>query len=196
MIKNFNVYLNDNFFKWFGVSKIVNVDGSPKIMYHATKKDFDVFKLLKRKAIWVSETSQMTHSMIGGSKQFQNKSSIMPLYVKSEIPFDYRDVDMVNGFLIKLINYRYNKHPNKNIITFNKISKLVNSYKDGILEGHWKTIENKIKIETFNELGYDGVFMNEMGAITLAVFNPYHLKSAIGNNGDFGINNPSITESV
>lgn len=195
MIKNFNEYLNNNFWEWFGDSKIVDEQGLPKIMYHATKKDFDEFKLLKRKAIWVSETSDMTHSFIGGSKYIEPKSSIMPLYIKCVKPFDYRDVNMVDDFLTLLINHRYDTHISKEENTIKKISKLVNSYRDDILEGHWKTIEHKIGIDTFRILGYDGVFMNELGAITLAVFNPLNIKSAIGNNGNFSKINPSIVES-
>lgn len=39
-----NEELNDNFYKWFGESKMVNKDGSPKVFYHVTSSDFNEFK--------------------------------------------------------------------------------------------------------------------------------------------------------
>lgn len=39
-----NRYFNENFWKWFGDSKIVNKDGSPMKVYHGTVKDFDSFE--------------------------------------------------------------------------------------------------------------------------------------------------------
>jgi len=35
--------LNDNFWKWFGDSKVVNPDGSPMVVYHGSDVNFDVF---------------------------------------------------------------------------------------------------------------------------------------------------------
>ena len=39
--------INDNFWKWFGNSKVINRDGSPMIVYHGTKADFNTFKIGK-----------------------------------------------------------------------------------------------------------------------------------------------------
>jgi hypothetical protein len=195
MIKKYNEYLNDNFWKWFGDSKIVDENGKPKIMYHATKKDFNEFKLSYRKAIWVSESSKMTHSFIGGSKDFRENSSIMPLYVRCENPFDYRNKDMIIEFKKKLAEYRFNnKKENDNRTIYDFIDS-VETYNQDIEEGNWKMFEYEMDVITFNKLGYDGVIMNELNQITMAVFDPNQLKSAIGNNGNFSLYNNSILEN-
>jgi len=40
---------NDNFKKWFKNSKVVNSDGSPKVVYHGTNSQFDTFDKSRRK---------------------------------------------------------------------------------------------------------------------------------------------------
>jgi len=40
--------INDNFKKWFRDSKVVNSDGTPKVVYHGTKHKFDVFDKTKQ----------------------------------------------------------------------------------------------------------------------------------------------------
>ena len=42
-IKEYKEYLNNNFWEWFGDSKVVDVDGNPMVCYHATQFDFDKF---------------------------------------------------------------------------------------------------------------------------------------------------------
>ena len=43
-IKEFNEYLNDNFKKWFGDSKVVDDNGKPKNVYHGSNiNDIDIF---------------------------------------------------------------------------------------------------------------------------------------------------------
>ena len=39
--------LNDNFWKWFGNSKVVNDDGTPKIVSHRSNQTFDRFDKAK-----------------------------------------------------------------------------------------------------------------------------------------------------
>ncbi len=39
--------LNDNFWKWFGNSEVVDNNGDPMICYHGTNVNFDKFKVSK-----------------------------------------------------------------------------------------------------------------------------------------------------
>jgi hypothetical protein len=49
-----NVKLNDNFWKWFGNSKVVDNNGNPQIFYHGTDAYFNEFKIdPKLQKIWV-----------------------------------------------------------------------------------------------------------------------------------------------
>ncbi len=42
-IKLFEQYLNNNFWNWFGDSKVVSQDNDPLVVYHGTEADFDNF---------------------------------------------------------------------------------------------------------------------------------------------------------
>jgi len=56
-VKNFGQFLNeqqnnetninDNFWKWFGNSKVVDKQGNPIVVYHGTDNKFDVFRISK-----------------------------------------------------------------------------------------------------------------------------------------------------
>lgn len=49
MITSFKIFesndnnLNDNFWKWFGDSKVVNKDGKPLVVYHGSQSEFSEF---------------------------------------------------------------------------------------------------------------------------------------------------------
>lgn len=46
--------LNENFYKWFGNSKVIDSGGNPMVCYHATNVDFKVFSFKNslQKIIW------------------------------------------------------------------------------------------------------------------------------------------------
>ena len=52
--QNIETNINDNFWKWFRNSKVVDKDGNPMIVYHATKNDFKSFSFKNslQKIIW------------------------------------------------------------------------------------------------------------------------------------------------
>lgn len=78
---------NVKFVEWFGDSKVVNKDGSPKIMYHGTKHKFDSFE-------W-SHFGQTDDGYYGRGFYFDPNASgakeygpiVMPVYLKVENPF-------------------------------------------------------------------------------------------------------------
>ena len=43
LFEDFTSNINDNFWKWFGNSKIVDTDGEPLVVYHGSKTMFDSF---------------------------------------------------------------------------------------------------------------------------------------------------------
>ena len=82
MIKNYNEYLNGNFWKWFGNSKVVDEQGNPIIMYHGTDVIFNEFNPSKRGSVGkgIYLTKYTKDAKIFGK-------NIIPLYVKMENPF-------------------------------------------------------------------------------------------------------------
>lgn len=88
MVKNLPNNLNANFWKWFADSKVVNADGTPRVMYHGTSADFDTFDTSKIVVVdtdapfngfWFSSDSDT-------SPAFHNPSNIMPLYLRITNP--------------------------------------------------------------------------------------------------------------
>ena len=78
---------NDNFWKWFGNSKVVNSDGSPMIVYHGTNAEFDSFKPNKD----IVGTGMFFTSIRNYATNYPRKTSnggskIMEVYLKIEHP--------------------------------------------------------------------------------------------------------------
>lgn len=56
------------FKQWFGDSKIVNEDGTPKVMYHGTARDISEFRPKQANAIFVTESPNFAENYSGSSK--------------------------------------------------------------------------------------------------------------------------------
>jgi activator of 2-hydroxyglutaryl-CoA dehydratase len=156
MIKNYSEYLNDNFWKWFGDSKVVDDKGKPLVVYHGTSSDFGVFGSTYgyyKDAYYFSTTTKYAEHIT--KMKSSDKHSIMPVYLKIE----------------KLKNVDWK-------ISSQNVDRYLNSY------------------EYLNELP-DGIVGIDSGSnvTTYVVFKQENIKSAIGNNGNFNINNPNINEN-
>lgn len=83
-----------NFWKWFGNSKIVDSQGRPKILYHATTSDFNEFNPSGvgafGRGIYLSENPDRL-------KQYWQRhatgGNIMPVYVKALNPSSLKQMD-------------------------------------------------------------------------------------------------------
>jgi len=111
-------------------------------------------------------------------------ANVMPVYVKAENPFDYQEPDHIKRVLKRV----------KDISPVDLDSGDIERLK----KGDWRTIEgtedNSPILDAIRDLGFDSMYVEEAGQKNLAVFNPNQVKSAIGNNGEFGIT-PDIRES-
>jgi hypothetical protein len=68
------------FKRWFGSSRIVNPDGSPKVMYHGTARDIEVFKPKQANAIFVTEDPDFAESFADSSKDYILKNDVRELW--------------------------------------------------------------------------------------------------------------------
>ena len=50
-IKKYKEYLNQNFWNWFGESKVVDENGNPLVVYHGTNTDFPSFDFKKNRTV-------------------------------------------------------------------------------------------------------------------------------------------------
>lgn len=82
--------INDNFWKWFGDSKMVDVDGNPHIFYHGTTADFSEFNT--RPASFF--TFRIEYASKYGKKQ---GGSVVPVYLSLQNPARMSDLRMVSA---------------------------------------------------------------------------------------------------
>lgn len=138
-------------------------------------KDFDA----DRKAFKDAVSKETGFS---SSSEFEGNAGnrVMPVYLSAQNPFDPRtDWKKIEEYLTKT--------GNKNLVD-----------RDYHKSGNWLVYEDKGVIDELKRLGYDAIWLAEnIGGPheTIAVFNPTQIKSAIGNNGEFDPENPSINYS-
>ena len=89
---------NPNFVKWFGDSKILNKDGSPKVVYHGTDKDFTEFDKRKIGAVFgedkkgffftdILHEAEYVAEYVADTKGGEN---IMPVYLSLKNPYKHK----------------------------------------------------------------------------------------------------------
>lgn len=105
--------------------------------------------------------------------------NIMPLYVKTENPFDYENPEHVDAVMSKV----------KEILGEEGYSK------DRMSSGDWPAIEDETVQEAIKDLGFDGFYVEEGGNKNLGIYNPNRIKSAIGNRGTYDIEDADITKA-
>ena len=75
-----NIKLNNNFWKWFDGSKVVDDEGKPLVVYHATNTDFKTFdfKNSLQKIIWfTNDINAIKNKEIGAA----GDTYVIELYV-------------------------------------------------------------------------------------------------------------------
>ena len=169
------------FKKWFGDSKVVNEDGSPKVVYHGTAREFTEFS--KKKSD--DKTGRSMRMGWGGDKYYftdseqigkiasegavaygkGNKPNVMEVYLKAESPIDADEYS-------------------KRLGTFDNVSD-----RDKALK--------KLDKELISE-GYDSIAQYYKGKIdgAIAVFEPNQIKSATENSGEYSKDNNDIRFSL
>jgi len=170
--------INDNFKQWFGNSKVINADGTPKKMYHGTRGEFNAFRT---SLIFLTDSPNIAVHFAKDADTRKGGMNIMPLYVKAENIFDYKN----NAHIDLLVNEIKKQNPN-----------MSREYLFALKTGDWSAIESqKIRIK---DLGFDSFYVKEFisgaGFRSLAVFNANQVKSATGNSGEYGNTDDILNE--
>lgn len=155
---------------WFGDSKVVDENGEPLVVYHATNADFTEFNTdlgsgVAGKGTYV--TSQKPSNDNYGTY-------VMPLFVRIANPIDFSSGD-------KAIN---DKAEDLGLEGLFELTSLAHIDK-------WSA-ELKQKLQ---QEGHDGAELKgEGGARYFVAYNPNQLKSAVGNTGSFSQQSNKVHE--
>lgn len=184
----------ENFRNWFGNSKAIDGEGKPWVHYHATAKDFSQFipggydPSLSGPAIWLTphkHSQSAGHNIMSGRGQFKEGANVKPLYVKIEKPLHVDESDpegkeeLRKKFGAKSYGWPMTIHPED-------VKKMKEAGYDGIFHLTHRDAET----------GASKPFNRETGeGLETIVFDPYQVKSAIGNIGEFNPKSHDITKS-
>ena len=162
------------FKRWFGDSKFVNKDGSPKVLYHGTRGDFNTFRVgdgVFGRGVYVAEDPERTKQYWGGYGKFSDMygspsgGNVMPVYVRMENP------KVIKTDVLKV------RYPDGSKVPSKEAAKYITD--QAIAEGH------------------DGLVSMMGDKIWEAVvFSPEQIKSATGNIGTYDVTNPDIRYSL
>jgi len=158
---------NDNFWKWFGNSKVVNNDGKPMIVYHGTNKKFNVFKYGE------------FGFHLGTYEQANNIGSIiLPCYLKMENPLYTIDFPRWEGYVMSKILNKYD---------------IISDVEMNLVHKSKSNMDKKLKEILINK-GYDGfTYDNSFEGIgkSYIVFKSNQIKS-VENDGTWDIGDENI----
>ena len=193
------------FKKWFGNSRVVNADGTPKVMYHGTPNgNFDTFK---KGANYFTENEQYADryqnpsaSSISTGKVVDNPTT-HAVYIKMEKPFDTRDSKAREIFEDEFLNQDggYDEEGEETEHSWVSNGTELNE-NTGLPD--WTDAEDLYHFIKDKGYDYDGIIVDE-GAdggygstvinrgVAYVTFEPNQVKN-VKNSGEFDINNPNM----
>ena len=148
--------LNDNFKEWFGDSKVVNPDGSPKVIFHGTGKKFSKFNIKKsiQPIIWfTTDKSAIDAGEVGA----QGKGITMELYASIKNPAGWKEYEKYG--LGQLKGLGYDGAILKDGDGFTGFVFEPNQLKSVANKGYWSESNNNIYKE---EVSFDGKIVGEL----------------------------------
>ena len=193
------------FKKWFGNSKVVNADGTPKVMYHGTPNgNFDTFK---KGANYFTENEQYADryqnpsaSSISTGKVVDNPTT-HAVYIKMEKPFDTRDSKAREIFEDEFLNQDggYDEEGEETEHSWVSNGTELNE-NTGLPD--WTDAEDLYHFIKDKGYDYDGIIVDEGadGGYGSAVVNrgvayvtfEHNQVKNVKNSGEFDINNPNM----
>jgi hypothetical protein len=212
------------FKRFFGDSKVVNADGTPRVVYHGTTKDFDVPKTSYKREEYAkfgfhvgTEEAANTRLVQTDGLEAQG-ANIMPVYVRAENPLRMDENRLGRWGIDDIMSAVMEKAERGEIdgISPDVIDDFFNDrfdieaevgVEDNLAEprvwqddGMWMPGERSSYLKTFlQQLGYDSIVYNnefEGGGDSYILLDAKQVKSATGNRGTYDITNPDIRYSL
>lgn len=216
MITKFSVFekndLNQNFWKWFGNSKMVDDNGNPTIFYHGTIHKFDEFQNIsslssnhflgttrevKSLAFFFTKDRGVAMSYAEDRREYHKKSfedrNVIDVYLRMENPMWLTEIEESEKLLNSVnvnIGEELGSYDDSKYVPFSQLSK----WEEVQLTDLWQLFDdNPSVIERIKKGGYDGVIIRDTwDDFSYIVFEPNQIKSASKNNGDYSKGNNSI----
>lgn len=185
--------LNDNFWKWFQGSKVVDEDGNPLVVIHRTKNDFNTFDIskshpmnLQGKGFYFSTNDDLVMK-----KSYGN--IIMKCYLSIKNPFygygvQYEKSMLENYIPNNTLQIIFEGNDSKTFEGYELFFGLQMSRAERNVKGH--DIDTS---EILKKIGFDGIYLSENNV--WIAFEPNQIKS-VNNNGEWNSNNDNINESI
>ena len=168
--QNIENNLNDNFWKWFGKSKLIT-NGKPNIYYHGTTNKFKIFDKSKiNMGGFHGKGFYFYNNDVAGDYY----GDVMECYLRVRKPYDMNEVIDLKNIKMLLGDYIYYKNEEK-ILDMNEY---------GVYKSE---IYHLISNERLQELNYDGIIHRDV----VVVFEPNQIKS-VKNDGSWDINDDNI----
>jgi len=170
---------DENFKRWFAGSKVVNKDGSPRVMYHGTPEDINAF--LPNQFFAYSPEDANTYAFKNSfrNEQAPNEESedikganLIPVYINAKKIATPDDV--MN--LVKKMGY-YN---DRELDSF-----LYTSTYDDSYANRAKKVIAELKKQGFDAIQHNDFDLKGESINSLQVFAPNQVKSAVGNTGQY-----------
>lgn len=175
------------FKKWFGKSQITDANGQPKVMYHGTAANIEAFQPRQANAIFLTDNPDFASGFAGA----REGANVLPVYVESANPFDYRDPKHL-ARLEAVLKQNHGTAPIE--VTMPRVPTMRLTAADlakRVSTGNWMFVESA-PVMAYIKANHDGFWTKERNQVNLGVFKPTQVKSAVGNVGTFDPANPDI----
>ncbi len=212
---------NKAFKKWFGDSKVVNADGSPKVVYHGTSAQFDIFEPQYDKGVGVlrnqgtfpfSDNLKTAKSFI----DWDHDQRVISAFLSLQNPADYRDRAQIESIVASILQaerdgVRFLDSQQARLLgdggdlyallelrTQMALSDDVVEIEDPLeriiqfaTSGDYGFFETTGMADALKRFGFDGWITTERQGTTYAAFYPEQIKS-IENDGTWDPSDPNI----
>jgi hypothetical protein len=196
---------------WFGNSKVVDAQGNPQVMYHATQKEIDVFLPYTHfgtqgAANDRDNTLRDFYDNTIKNPQRSHGANVVPVYLSVKNPLRMQDLASVDSNTGEWL-----ASPDPSAVEgeeqpYARSWEGEEAVATTLLEMGIIDIDefedhrsNEKAFELLKQKGYDGIVykntVEDAGRDSWIVFSPAQIKSAIGNSGKFGPEN-SITAAA
>jgi len=137
----------------------------------------------------LNQSQQPSQYMRRAVEQYMpSESNIMPLYVRAENPFDYRNPAHVAAIEAEIGTSWLGQE------AINGEMHEVSQHIGDLERGDWNAIESP-QVQAYIRQHHDSFYVRERGVTNLAVFSPNQVKSASGNSGAYSRKDNDIRRS-